>query len=348
MDYFNYSFDYDGQNLLLFQGTLEYLAGINPKKEWAERGFKATGFHKNEMEDLQETIKSEIKIYIENDAPGMESFLDEALALYEALRDGVYQVARDKIEDSEIYIITGPPRTGGTYLLKAMMEIRNNDLTAFNHKMMFDYVPLHTQMGEEMGATMTSQAVFGWVQWLLWASKTFDFSEFQFLPKKHIGVLFQLELFEQIFGDRITYVITTRDPGEAYLSYAERFFPEGKMSDDFDVGLWKNAVLPRTNLDEETWNELELPDKFLLYWCACYLEVLNYGNLEHLNVLTFGNDYNQFLQKFAQDRGKLYFPEEFDPTPREERPEFSDHCLEMKGKVEARWEETFDKPLSNN
>jgi hypothetical protein len=90
---------------------------------------------------------------------------------------------------------------------------------------------------------------------------------------------------------------------------------------------------------------MSLPDQFLLYWCACYLEVLTFDFDEHIIPLRFGKDYERFLKEFAWENNLVYSPEKFNPTDREELPTFSKLPLKMKEKVEQQWEQKFDKSL---
>lgn len=303
------------------------------------------------MQQFQESLIERLKenLDVENSEP-YNNIVQEIGNVYQPLVNKNFKPVRELFGDNEIYFITGPPRTGGTYLLKALIELRNEQITDYNHKMIFDYCPRSTMLGAEYGSSHTSKTVFEWAQWMVWTKRRFDLETYDFIPKKHIGMLFQLGLFEGILGDKANFIISIRHPGEAFQSYIERFLPnyadpENYEESSVDVGLWKMAVLPRTNLDEDRWNELGLPDKFLLYWCACYLEVLNYDKPERLEVLRFGPDYSRFLQKFEHDHETIYFPEKFEPTPREELPDFSDHCVEMQEKVEDMREKKFGKKL---
>lgn len=341
------SIDFKGNKLKLTQGTLEYLAKIDPAVEWSRRGYKATRYEKSEQADEQKKIAELVKERLDiPDDEAIDDFVAETLEVYESLLNRNFEPIREMFEGLDFYFITGPPRTGGTFLLKALLELRGEKLKNYNHKLVFDYVPLNTQLGEEYGPQKTRQVIFGWAQWMVWTKRRFDTSTHKFIPKKHIGMLFQMDLFESILGDAVNFIITTRHPGEAYQSYVERFVSGStNMMPPTEVGLWKHSVIPRTNIDEEQWDNFSFPDQFLLYWCACYLEVLNYGDKENLTVLTFGKDYEKFLKEFAWDHNLMYSPEKFDPTEREDLPEFSDPCLEMKEKVENLWKKKFGKPL---
>lgn len=338
------------QKLQVNQGILEYIVGINPSTEWANRGFKATNYQTEDMSEFQEHLRDQLKGSLDLEdsekSEKLTKFIHETNNVYDQLLDRDFESIKDRLSHRDIYFITGPPRTGGTYLLKALFELSNDRVTNYNHKNIFDYLPRNTLIGESYGGDHSSQVLYEWAQWIVWTSERFDLEKFNFIPKKHIGMQYQLDLFDEIFGDMANFIITTRHPAEAYQSYVERFFPNGSDENvQSDVGLWKHSVLPRTNLDEEQWEELDTADHFALYWCACYLEVLNYGKPENLEVLTFGEDYSRFLQQFANDQNRIYFPENFQPTPREELPEFSDECEQMRRKVEDLWEQQFDKPL---
>lgn len=354
MGQFRVPINFQGENLMINQGVLEYVANLDTSVEWDKRGYKATRYKKNERNEVQQQLVDAVKDRlglpkpenIENLPEKLEVFITEALEIYNALKNRQFSHVRDFLNNSEIYFITGPPRTGGTYILKALMELRNEELKHFNHKLIFDYVPLNTQLGEAYGKEHTNQVIFGWAQWIAWVRRRFDLETYNFIPKKHIGMLNQLGLFDQIFGEKAKYIVTTRNPAEAYQSYVERFVPEDENIDpDLEIGLWKYAVLPRTNLGDERWDDFSFQDQFLLYWCACYLEILNFDKPEKIEPLVFGKDYERFLKEFAWEHNLVYSPEEFDPTPREDLPEFSEPCQEMREKVERLWEDKFDKTL---
>ena len=339
--------EYEGMTLKLNQGVLEYLAGINTALEWEERGFKATRYKKDERSKVQQQIIDEVKDRLDFDnSDKLNAFAEESIRIFQALLNKNFDVIHDLFQGNEIYFITGPPRTGGTYVLKALLELRNENLKDFNHKLIFDYTPLNTQLGSNYGTNHTNQVLFEWAQWMVWVGKRFDLENYNFIPKKHIGMLYQLDLFDQIFGEKAHYIVTTRDPAEAYQSYADRFFTDNPAKNfTADIGLWKHSVLPRTNIDEERWEDFSFPDQFLLYWCACYLEILNYGKEEQIHPLVFGKDYERFLKEFAWEHNLVYSPETFDPTERDELPEFSEPCQKMKEKVEVLWEDKFGKAL---
>lgn len=330
--------EYDGLKLSLHQGSLEYLSGINPQKEWNERGIKATGFSLDESKDVQNEIHDDLQRFFrrEGDSEKVSRFIQESLDVYEAIYDRKFDEIQDRFTTDTIYFVTGAPRTGGTYLLKELMKIREDDLDNFNHKLMSDPLPKEHILDEER--MNEPQLVFEWAQWIVWATR--ELNDGQFIPKKNIGIGLHPHLVDLIFGEMAEYIVTIRSPGESYQSFEERFLPEDGGGYSFDP--WRLCVLQRCSIEEEHWDRLNPPDRYLLYWCSIYLEILNCDFDGRIRGLSFGQYYEQFVREIANEYEARAEPENFEPTPRDQLPEFSPECAKIKRQVEVMWEDRFE------
>jgi hypothetical protein len=202
--------------------------------------------------------------------------------------------------------------------------------------MMSDPLPKEHVLAEDR--VNEPQLVFEWAQWIVWASRVFENEPY--LAKKNIGIGIHPEIVNLIFGQLTEIIVTIRPPAESYLSFRERFLPENSEDVSFDP--WKLTVLQRCSVSEEHWSKLSTPDRYLLYWCAIYLELLNSSEQDRLTGLQFGSYYESFLKDFALDHGEQFQPESFAPSERENLPSFSPECERLKENVETQWQERFN------
>jgi len=338
-NFFMVDLEHEGQPLEIHQGTLEYLSNVDSRREWDNRGFKATGYRIEESTAFQRDVVSDLEEFIEShgESDVVSEFIEQSLDVYDAIYEGDYESVRSRLGVPRVIFVTGAPRTGGTYLLKELMKIGGADIREFNHKLMSDPVPKeHVLMPDRRNEP---QLVFEWAQWVVWTSEVFE--DGGFLPKKNIGIGLNPNLIDTIFGELAEYVVTIRHPAEAYKSFQERFLPESGEDSEIATKPFKVSVPKRTSITEDQWQTFSLPEKFLLYWCAIYLELFNSGFIDRITGLPFGEAYEKYLNNFRREYEVNVRIDPFDPTPRDEHPPISNPCREVKRQVEQQWEEIF-------
>ncbi|MGD9807061.1 MAG: hypothetical protein AB7E76_04400 [Deferribacterales bacterium] len=209
-------------------GTLEYIAGIDPKETWmpvSSEDFdneKYEALRTKHMEILKE--KEPTKEFQDK----LKSMMDETIKLYQAIIGGKGDVIKPYIEGRSFNFILGMPRTGGTTLYQGLSDAFEWPWEKLLLSMTHNYMPNGRfsvqQPGSEydMGWRLPwnfNSLLFELCQFLVYVNNEAPDSEHVFL--KSTALSYAVKFLNFLFGDRANYFVTVRHPGAVVMSSGE-------------------------------------------------------------------------------------------------------------------------------
>jgi len=226
-------------------GTLEYIAGINPKETWA-----AVSTKDMPAKEYDELRKSHFDMISEKEKTKdfqikLKEVLDESIRLYQAMLSRNGEVMKPYIEGRTFNFIIGMPRTGGTTLYQALSDAYGwpweNLLLSMTHNTMpngrfcVNAPASEFDMGWRLPGNFNS-LLFEFCQFLVYVNNTAPDSEDIFL--KSTVLSYCTKFLNFVFGDKANYFVTVRHPGAITLTGGkEEYTREDHMQ---TMGTWAN------------------------------------------------------------------------------------------------------------
>jgi hypothetical protein len=329
--------------------TLHYVSSeSSPKKQWKFRGMKG---HDRNLDRLEEQSNQLLKKYVEaREFPSeLRCFLDGVLKIFNLLREDPSEVIERYFPEQNFVFVIGQGRTGGTYLLKNLMKIRDLDLETFNLNFIHDQCPSYNFLRRlNFSSKSHERTLFELAQLLEWMRIEFDSHPVIF--KKRIAFAHAIPFLDEVFGSRATYLITVRHPIPSLRSFLELEYDP--VSDEKDMSIsemmqskklkvhaWKQMVLERLDLDSEQWTQLPMYKKYLVAWKAFYEDIVRNESVQgELRALEFGSQYERYLEDVKREEAFSGTIESFKPTERDHRLEGDMETVDnIIGQVQEHW-----------
>lgn len=226
-------------------GTLEYIAGIDPRETWLP--VSGQGMEAEEIEKLR---KRHFEIVIESEKTKdfqdrLKKHLEECVNLYNGIMARKGDVVKPYIQGRKINFIIGMPRTGGTTLYQALSDAYGWPWEGLLLSMTHNYMPNgrycldHPASEFDMGWRLPwnfNSLIFELCQFLVYANNEAPDSENMFI--KSTALSYAIKLLNFLFGDRANYYITLRHPGAITLTSGKE---EIKRNDHMEtMAIWAN------------------------------------------------------------------------------------------------------------
>ncbi|ADD67645.1 hypothetical protein Dacet_0865 [Denitrovibrio acetiphilus DSM 12809] len=206
-------------------GTLEYIAGVDPKETWSiigdddvdtESFDKLREKHFDSIKQQESTKEFQDKL---------KKMMEETINLYQGILGGKSDSVKPYTEGRSFNFILGMPRTGGTTLYQGLSD-------AFEwpwEKLLFSMTHNFMPNGRYCVGQPSSEFDMGWrlpwnfhnlifelCQFLVYANNEAPDSEHIFL--KSTALSYAVKFLNFLFGDKANYFVTTRHPGAITMS----------------------------------------------------------------------------------------------------------------------------------
>lgn len=206
-------------------GTLEYIAGIDPKETWM-----AVSGDSLPPEDFEKLRKKHFEIVIESEKTKvfqdrLKDHLEECVRLYNGMLAGKGDIVKPYVEGRDMNFVIGMPRTGGTTLYQALSDAYDWPWEGLLLSMTHNYMPnarycLGNPSSEfDMGWRLPwnfNSMIFEFCQFLVYVNNTAPDCEHMFI-KSH-ALSYAVKMLNYIFGDKANYYVTTRHPAAILLT----------------------------------------------------------------------------------------------------------------------------------
>lgn len=226
-------------------GTLEYMAGIDPKESWSI--VTGEGIDEEAYEEIRnkhhDMIGEKIKTKEFNEK--IQSHIEEVIKLYKGIIERNGDAVKPYIEGRTFNFVLGMPRSGGTTVYQALSDIYqwpwNDLLLSMTHNYMpngrfcVEQAASEYDMGWRLPWNFNS-LVFELCQFLVYANNEAPDSEHLFI--KSSALSYAVKFLNFLFGDRANYFVTVRHPGAIMLtSGSEEITREDHMN---NMLIWTN------------------------------------------------------------------------------------------------------------
>lgn len=325
---------------------LEYLTEVDPSKEWERRGFKATEYHNFEGKVTLNRIKKIVENRLDDYEERIQSFVEKSMAVYQKIHQKEDYITEEFLPSKKFVFIIGPPRSGGTYLLRELYKQEGAKLKNFHHKLASDQYPPDRRTFSWHEPESSNRLFFDIAQWLVWA-KT-EMGDFKVIPKKHYAFNHAFPLIDTLFGQNATYFITSRHPAGTAQSHGERHGLDDPDQQFFHDGFATTIVRRDKSYTYDQLENFSFNELVLAYWETYYEDFYDVDNPKGtLETLTFGSERETFINNWAKENHNIVpEPEAFEPTDRT-YGEFWDQAdvIERIRSVSNKWETHFGSPL---
>lgn len=336
--------------------TLTYLSDeVSAEEMWNLRGMTGLKRHQSEIENKDEQVLERFKKDPERKKI-LDTFLEGVFEIFESLINEPDKTIEKYLPDRNFYFIVGHMRTGGTYLLRNLMNLHGMNLEDFNQKFIHDYCPTYEYLlGMHKNKKSRVRSLFEFAQMLEWMRQRFE--EGRPVFKKRIAFAHTMGFLDTVFADQADYLVTIRSPGEAVLSYVDLNLGSSEDRDfttedilespDVEPAGWKDWVPERLSIPLEDWDRQIFLKKYLLTWKAYYLDIVRDGLPDGEFVsLPFGPGHREYLENHRKLHGLSAEIDHFSPTPRDTEQYFDGGMVEeVVGEVMEKWSQVgIDAP----
>lgn len=330
--------DYD-YSLPLHETGLVYLSDFSSGAQWTLRGWKAHSRDQETLESRRKHVLDQLKESIQtgNEVPEVRSYIHNVVEIFENLRNDPDSVVQKHFQNKQFIFVVGHMRTGGTYLLKNLMKTRGLDLENYNLGFIHDECPSDYFLSGWPARDARRGLYFQLAQLIHWYKEEFSGDT---LFKKRVSFGHALPAIDEIFGDKVKYIVTVRHPAPAGKSFAE-MVDIPLFDDDYNHESWEEIVTNGLDIEQQRWRQLNGFQQFLYYWVVYYLNIAETSHLkEQIIPLEFGSEYEDFVEEFAGENKNVDI-ESFDPKKRYSNSEIPheeeiNKCIKM---VSRRWDE---------
>jgi len=212
-------------NIPLALGTMEYIAGIDPKETWLP--VSKDDMDMDEFDKVREKHMEQIRIQEQSKEyqEKLQGFTQECIALYQGIVEGNSDAVKPYTQGRTFNFILGMPRTGGTTLYQALSEAYGWPWEKLLLSMTHNFMPngrycLENPASEfDMGWRLPHNfqcLVFELCQFLVYINNEAQDSEHIFL--KSTALSYAVKFLNYMFGQNANYFITVRHPGAVTLT----------------------------------------------------------------------------------------------------------------------------------
>ena len=284
-------------NKTIASAVLDWGLNLDPSLRWKARGLSGHDEHRDGdaralVEAHEETIAA-IRDAEQIDKIPTSSFeiYKRAMSFSEMIRDGgdlCDQVFMGKVFN----FVIGIQRSGGTYLMKQILQANNIDIYSLPMPLILDDTPsVRILLAANNNADNNLQCLYQFLQFL--AISEVAFHNKPIIVNKNIFLGHWLHHVDALIGKQSNYIITIRNPFECFISFLEFGISlEANKSVKFDMpvsalieklgsrikisadetsgGSLFTAVNNFKFISVEEWDSLTAWKQFLLYWESYY------------------------------------------------------------------------------
>lgn len=212
-------------NVPVALGTMEYMAGIDPKETWL--AVTKDDMDTEEFEKIREKHMDMIKQReaTEEFQEKLKSHMEECLKLYQGLLNHKADIVKPYITGRTFNFVLGMPRTGGTTLYQGLSEAYGwpweNLLLSMTHNFMPNgrFIVEQPISEYDMGWRLPwhfHSLLFEVCQFLVYINNEAPDAEHVFI--KSTALSFAVKFLNFLFAEKANYFITVRHPGAIVMT----------------------------------------------------------------------------------------------------------------------------------
>ena len=302
-------------NLTITKVVLEWGLNFDPSLRWKARGL--SGHKEDRQEEVGILVRAHEEVIAAHDAGQVgnipeSSFeiLKRAMSFFGMVRDGADLC--DQVFPKKVFnFILGVQRSGGTYLMKQILEAHEIDIYSIPMPLILDDIPrAQVLLGANKHADMNLQCFYQFLQFLAISETVFQNKPI--IVNKNIFLVYWLRYIDSLIGKQSNYILTIRDPFECFISFRE--FISLREKGELDVSMGASHITKFTSsggglfhavnnfkfISIEDWDSLDGWKQFLLYWETYYSNISKQFPLAgNIIPAVYGNGFQQVVNQLT-------------------------------------------------